>query len=48
VEVRCRKRAGGKSKVSGTISGTARASIKIVTSIARHAIEVRLRSDARE
>jgi glycosyltransferase involved in cell wall biosynthesis len=42
VSVRCRRRAGGKSKVSGTVLGTARASLKIVTTIARHALALRM------
>ena len=37
VPVACRARAGGASKVSGTLRGTVRASLKIVTSIAKHA-----------
>jgi hypothetical protein len=38
VEVRCRQRTAGRSKVSGTVRGTVRASFKIVTTIARHAL----------
>ncbi len=36
VPVRCRRRRGGESKVSGTLSGTLRASARILYSIARH------------
>lgn len=38
VEVACRKRRTGESKVSGTVRGTVRAGAKITTSILRHAI----------
>jgi glycosyltransferase involved in cell wall biosynthesis len=38
VEVRCRARRSGKSKISGTVAGTVRASVKIVTAILRHAV----------
>ena len=37
VPVRCRARRAGASKVSGTIRGSARAAVKIVTTIARYA-----------
>lgn len=37
IDVRCKRRLGGKSKVSGTLLGTARASFKIVGTIARYA-----------
>jgi hypothetical protein len=37
VEVACRARKAGVSKVSGTLRGTARASVKITSSILRHA-----------
>jgi hypothetical protein len=50
VEVRCLRRAAGRSKVSGTVRGTVRASFKIVTTIARHAFssaaEARIRHGA--
>lgn len=36
VDVRCRARRGGVSKVSGTVRGTVGATVKILTSIARH------------
>ncbi len=36
IPVRCRRRAGGESKVSGTVAGTLRASAKILTTLARH------------
>jgi glycosyltransferase involved in cell wall biosynthesis len=39
--VHCRARAAGVSKVSGTLSGSARAAVKILTSIARHVIHPR-------
>jgi glycosyltransferase involved in cell wall biosynthesis len=42
IEVRCRKRHAGSSKISGTIRGTVRASAKITFSIARHALARRL------
>jgi len=42
VAVRCRRRSGGRSKVSGTLRGTLRASVKIVTTIARHTLAMRL------
>jgi hypothetical protein len=38
VVVKCRARRAGVSKVSGTVSGSVRAAVKIVGSIARHAI----------
>jgi glycosyltransferase involved in cell wall biosynthesis len=38
IEVKCRARRAGTSKISGTIRGTLRASLKITTSIARHAL----------
>jgi glycosyltransferase involved in cell wall biosynthesis len=38
VEVKCRVRRGGASKISGTLGGTLRASLKITSSIARHAL----------
>jgi hypothetical protein len=41
VVVRCRRRRGGASKVSGTLRGTVRASLKIVTTIVRGAWMVR-------
>jgi glycosyltransferase involved in cell wall biosynthesis len=41
VEVKCRARRTGSSKVSGTVRGTLRASAKIVSSIARHALAQR-------
>jgi glycosyltransferase involved in cell wall biosynthesis len=41
IEVACRARRTGASKVSGTIRGTARASVKITTSILRHAFLAR-------
>jgi glycosyltransferase involved in cell wall biosynthesis len=41
VEVECRARRTGASKVSGTIRGTARASAKITTAILRHALFAR-------
>lgn len=37
VEVGWRRRAGGQSKVSGTVRGSVRAGAKILTTIARHA-----------
>jgi glycosyltransferase involved in cell wall biosynthesis len=42
VEVRCRMRRAGNSKVSGTVRGTLRASAKITSSIVRHAVKQRL------
>jgi glycosyltransferase involved in cell wall biosynthesis len=42
IDVRCRRRLGGKSKVSGTLLGTARASFKIVGTIARYAVARRI------
>jgi glycosyltransferase involved in cell wall biosynthesis len=39
--VHCRARAAGVSKVSGTVSGSARAGVKILTSIAKHALRLR-------
>lgn len=41
IAVGFRRRAGGKSKVSGTLVGTVRASAKIVATILRHAIRSR-------
>lgn len=41
VAVRCRRRRTGASKVSGTVIGTARASVKILTTVARHGIALR-------
>ena len=38
IEVRCRARRAGASKISGTLRGTVRASLKITSSIARHAL----------
>jgi glycosyltransferase involved in cell wall biosynthesis len=38
IEVKCRARRAGASKVSGTLRGTVRASLKITSSIARHAL----------
>jgi glycosyltransferase involved in cell wall biosynthesis len=38
VEVAHRPRTAGRSKVSGTVSGTVRASAKIISAIARHAL----------
>jgi hypothetical protein len=37
IDVRCRARRGGVSKVSGTVLGSARAAAKILWSIGRHA-----------
>jgi glycosyltransferase involved in cell wall biosynthesis len=36
--VRCRSRRGGVSKVSGTVRGSSRAAVKIITTIARHGL----------
>ncbi len=36
IPVRCRARASGVSKVSGTVRGSARAAVKIVSTIVRH------------
>jgi glycosyltransferase involved in cell wall biosynthesis len=44
VPVRCRRRRAGVSKVSGTVVGASRAAVKIVTSIARHAVRLPRRS----
>jgi hypothetical protein len=41
VPVRCRARRAGQSKISGTVIGTARASVKITSAIARHALRQR-------
>lgn len=41
VPARCRRRAGGTSKVSGTVAGTLRASAKILTYVTRYAVETR-------
>jgi glycosyltransferase involved in cell wall biosynthesis len=38
VEVECRVRRTGKSKVSGTVRGTVRAAVKITSAILRHAV----------
>jgi glycosyltransferase involved in cell wall biosynthesis len=38
VPVRCRRRRAGASKVSGTVVGAARAAVKIVSTIAKHAL----------
>jgi hypothetical protein len=38
IEVRHRARRGGESKVSGTVVGSVRASAKILSAIARHAL----------
>lgn len=38
IEVRCRARRTGASKISGTVVGAARASVKITSAIARHAV----------
>jgi glycosyltransferase involved in cell wall biosynthesis len=43
VEVACRARRAGVSKVSGTLRGTARASVKITSAILRHAARRRRR-----
>jgi len=37
VPVRCRRRAGGESKVSGTLRGSVRAGVKIVSTVLVHA-----------
>lgn len=42
IEVRCRARRTGASKISGTVVGAARASVKITSAIARHAVVQRL------
>jgi glycosyltransferase involved in cell wall biosynthesis len=41
IPVACRVRRSGKSKVSGTVRGTVRASVKIVSTILRHAWRLR-------
>lgn len=41
VPVRCRRRSAGQSKVSGTLTGSARAATKILTTVARHALLAR-------
>jgi hypothetical protein len=41
VEVACRARRAGESKISGTVRGTVRASVKITSSILRHAAKRR-------
>jgi hypothetical protein len=41
VEVHCRRRAGGQSKVSGTLMGTLRAAAKIISYVARYAVVTR-------
>ena len=38
VPARCRSRRGGKSKVSGTLVGSTRAAVRILYTIARHAV----------
>jgi glycosyltransferase involved in cell wall biosynthesis len=38
IEVKCRARRAGNSKISGTVRGTVRASVKITSSIARYAL----------
>lgn len=43
VDVRCRARRGGQSKVSGTLIGSSRAAVKIVSTIAKHGAAARLR-----
>jgi hypothetical protein len=48
VEVSFLRRAGGKSKVSGTLIGTVRASAKIVSHIVRHALDARARAVFRD
>ncbi len=42
VDVHWRRRAGGESKVSGTLGGSARAAFKIVSCVGRHALAIRL------
>ncbi len=42
VEVHCRNRRGGVSKVSGSLRGASRAAIKIVSTIATHALAERV------
>src|SRR5438128_8251725 len=42
VEVRRRTRRGGVSKVSGDLRGASRAAVKIVSTIARHAVRERV------
>ena len=42
VPVRCRARRAGLSKVSGNVRGAARAAVKIVSTIARHATRARI------
>jgi glycosyltransferase involved in cell wall biosynthesis len=42
VPVQCRARRGGVSKVSGTLSGSVQAGIKILTTVARHVVSERL------
>jgi rSAM/selenodomain-associated transferase 1 len=42
LEVRCRARRAGRSKISGTVRGTLRASAKITSAILRHAVVQRL------
>jgi glycosyltransferase involved in cell wall biosynthesis len=46
--VRCRVRRGGVSKVSGTVRGASRAAVKIVSTIARHAVRARVSAHRRE
>jgi len=41
IDVRCRARRGGVSKVSGTVLGASRAAVKIVSTIARHTVAAR-------
>jgi glycosyltransferase involved in cell wall biosynthesis len=44
VDVSCRARRGGESKVSGTLVGASRAAAKIVSTIGRHAASAHARS----
>jgi glycosyltransferase involved in cell wall biosynthesis len=44
--VRCLVRRGGHSKVSGTVQGSVRAAVKIMSTVTRHVIRVRLTSSA--
>jgi glycosyltransferase involved in cell wall biosynthesis len=45
IPVRCRCRIGGTSKVAGSLSGSLRAAARIMTTIARIALEGRVRND---
>jgi glycosyltransferase involved in cell wall biosynthesis len=45
VDVHWRRRAGGQSKVSGTLVGSARAAIKILGLVGRHTVAIRLGRD---